>query len=83
MANQVTLDLSDLICPPDVKRTNVFQELYTLNSHYGSGMNPLQSLQHLETSVSILQHSKTLKETYNIQNLCSKTDISKTAWINV
>ena len=47
------------ICPPDVKRTKVFQGLYSLNPRNGSAMNPLQSLQHLETSDWILQYSKT------------------------
>ena len=37
-------------------------------------MNPLRSLQHFETPTCILQHQKL--------NLCSKTDISETAWIN-
>ena len=49
------------------------QGFYPPNLHQGSAMNLLQSLQHLETTTCILQHSKTQSS--------SKTDISKTAWI--
>ena len=45
-----------------------------MNRHQGSAKNLLQSVQHIETPLSF----------YNIQklNLCSKTDINKTTWIN-
>ena len=54
------------------KKAKRFQELYPLNSHQGSAMNPLQSLHHFKTPTCIQK-----------LNLCSKMDISKTAWINV
>ena len=45
-----------------------------LNHYQKSVINSLRSFQHSKTPTSILQHSKT--------QLCSKIDISKTAWIN-
>ena len=58
------------ICPPDVKRPKFFRHFF---SHQGSVINPVCSLQQLKIPTSILQHSKTQS--------CTKTDISKTAWI--
>ena len=45
-----------------------------MNPHQVCAINLLQGVQHLETPYAF----------YNIQklNLCSKTDISKTTWIN-
>ena len=52
----------------------MFKELYTLNPHQGSIVNPLQVLQHPRTSTYILQHLKTV--------FPKTTDINKTAWID-
>ena len=57
-----------------MKKDQHFSGVLPPNPHQGSAMNPLWSLQHLKTPTCILQHSKL--------NLCSKRDISKTAWTN-
>ena len=62
------------IFPSNVRRPHFFRAFTPLHPHQGSAMNSLQSLQHLVSSTSISQHSKT-------QSLF-KTDTSKTVWIN-
>ena len=52
----------------------MLQGLYPLNPQQRSAMKLLWSLEYLEAPTCMLQHYKL--------NLCSKTNISKTAWIN-
>ena len=65
--------LRAIYLPSKWKKTS-FSGFLPLNHYQNSVINSLRSFQHSKTPTSILQHSKT--------QLCSKIDISKTAWIN-
>ena len=62
------------MCPVDAKIPKCVRAFTPLNPHQGIAMYSWRSLQHFETPKHILQLRKL--------DLCSKTDISKTVWIN-
>ena len=69
-----------------LKAKNI-QGLCHMNTHQGLGsvINPLWSLHHLQTSnvhFKMISFSVFMKQNTRKLNLCSKTDISKTAWLN-